>query len=151
MKSRPLYFRVGKCLEFGANRAIKKDVKEISAFSKKVIKLIQSIPAGKVATYGQIAELAGKPQGSRGVAWILHSSSTAYQLPWHRVLNAQGKISFEIGTHNFRQQKKRLEKEGVDLTVDGRLSLARFQWKKKAPKKRTKAKAQATTPRMFRS
>lgn len=122
---------------------------EISAFSKKVIKLIQSIPAGKVATYGQIAELAGKPQGSRGVAWILHSSSTVHQLPWHRVLNAQGKISFEIGTHNFRQQKKRLEKEGVEFSADGRLSLARFQWKKKAAKKKTKAKTKG--PRMFRS
>jgi methylated-DNA-protein-cysteine methyltransferase-like protein len=130
----------------------------ISDFSKKVMQMIKTIPAGKVATYGQIAELAGKPQGSRGVAWILHSSSTAHNLPWHRVLNAQGKISFEFGTHNFRQQKKRLEKEGVELTPDGKLSLTRFQWKKKPRKvagsrKKTKASsglAAKTRPQMFR-
>ena len=46
---------------------------QISEFTAKVLKQIRSIPAGKVATYKQIAELAGKPQGSRGVAWILHS------------------------------------------------------------------------------
>lgn len=109
------------------------------------MQLIRQIPEGKVATYGQIAKLAGKPQGSRGVAWILHSSSTAHQLPWHRVLNSQGKISFEIGTHNFRQQKKRLEQEGVDITSDGRLSLTKFQWKKKE----TTLKVKANRPRMF--
>ncbi len=122
---------------------------EISAFSKKVMQLIRSIPEGNVATYGQIAKLAGKPQGSRGVAWILHSSSTAHKLPWHRVLNSQGKISFEIGTHNFRQQKKRLEKEGVEISAEGKLSLAKFQWKKKPAKVKTKSKS--NRPQMFRS
>jgi len=120
-------------------------VTEISDFSKKVIQLIRQIPAGKVATYGQIAKLAGKPQGSRGVAWILHSSSTVHQLPWHRVLNAKGKISFEAGTHNFRQQKKRLENEGVVVSVNGQLSLAKYQWKKKEPKKKINPKR----PQMF--
>ena len=81
---------------------------QISEFSQKVIEQIRKIPEGSVATYKQIAELAGKPQGSRGVAWILHSSSTVYKLPWHRVLNSKGSISFEIGSANFRQQKKHL-------------------------------------------
>lgn len=119
---------------------------EVSAFSKKAMTLIRAIPSGKVATYGQIAALAGKPQGSRGVAWILHSSSTVHRLPWHRVLNAQGKISFEKGTHNFKQQKKRLEQEGVVLTSDGKLSLTKYQWKKKAPKPRLAS----NKPKMFR-
>jgi len=117
----------------------------MSEFTKKVIRLIQAIPEGRVATYGQIAELAGKPQASRGVSWILHSCSTAYKLPWHRVLNAQGKISFEVGTHNYRQQKKRLENEGVEFNLQGQLSLSKFQWKKKVPvKKKTR-----NQPRMF--
>ena len=110
----------------------------ISDFSKKVLKQIHSIPVGKVATYKQIAELAGKPQGSRGVAWILHSCSTTYKLPWHRVLNSKGKISFERQTHNFLQQKKRLENEGVIISSDGQLDLAKFQWKKRPL--RTKSK-----------
>lgn len=109
------------------------------------MQLIRQIPQGKVATYGQIAKLAGKPQGSRGVAWILHSSSTVHQLPWHRVLNAQGRISFEVGSHNFRQQKKRLEKEGVEISADGRLSLPKFQWQKKMPV----AKSVRNRPQMF--
>ena len=111
---------------------------QISEFTEKVIKQIRSIPAGKVTTYKQIAELAGKPQGSRGVAWILHSCSTTYKLPWHRVLNSKGKISFERQTHNFRQQKKRLESEGVIINADGQLSLAKFQWKKRASKMKSK-------------
>lgn len=118
---------------------------EISAFTKKVLKQIQSIPMGQVATYKQIAALAGKPQGSRGVSWILHSCSTTYKLPWHRVINSQGKISFEKNSHNFRQQKKKLESEGVELNSEGQLSLKKFQWKKRPPV----AKASRNKPRMF--
>lgn len=119
---------------------------QISDFTKKVMQYIHKIPEGKVATYKQIAELAGKPQGSRGVSWILHSCSTTYKLPWHRVLNSQGKISFERNTHNFRQQKRRLEKEGVVLTLDGELDLKKFQWNKKPSQRRHKK----DKPQMFR-
>jgi methylated-DNA-protein-cysteine methyltransferase related protein len=104
---------------------------QISEFTKKVILTIKKIPNGKVATYKQIAGLAGKPQGSRGVAWILHSCSTKYQLPWHRVLSSQGKISFKPGSSQFRLQKRRLEAEGIIITPEGKLSLTKFQWKKK--------------------
>ncbi len=122
-------------------------VVQISEFSKKVIKQIRLIPKGKVATYKQIAELAGKPQGSRGVAWILHSSSTTYKLSWHRVLNCKGTISFDKTSHNYRQQKKRLESEGVVFSSGGQLSLIKFQWKKRAPKPKSKA----GTPKIFSS
>jgi len=116
----------------------------VSKFSAKVMKNIKSIPSGKVATYKQIAELSGKPQGSRGVAWILHSSSTHYKLPWHRVLNSKGTISFEKGSRNYKEQKRRLEKEGVEF-VGGQLDLAKFQWKKKISKPKTKK----GTPKIF--
>lgn len=116
-----------------------------SEFTKKVMQHIRKIPPGKVATYKQIAELAGKPHGSRGVAWVLHSCSTTFKLPWHRVLNSQGKISFPKKTHNFREQKRRLEKEGVDFISEDGLNLAKFQWKKKP----TKAKKVKNEPRMY--
>lgn len=119
---------------------------QISEFTKKVLKQIQSIPKGKVATYKQIAELAGKPQGSRGVAWILHSCSTTYKLPWHRVINAQGKISFEKTSHNYRQQKKLLENEGVVFGDGAQLNMTKFQWKKRPAKQKVKA----GKPQMFR-
>lgn len=119
-------------------------VVEISAFTKKVLQNIAKIPKGKVATYKQIAALSGKPQGSRGVAWILHSCSTTYKLPWHRVLNSQGYISFDKNSHNFRQQKRKLESEGVSLSADGRLDLTQFKWKKSPPKTRN-----SRSPKMF--
>jgi methylated-DNA-protein-cysteine methyltransferase-like protein len=120
---------------------------QISEFTKKVMQQINKIPAGRVATYKQIAELAGKPQGSRAVAWILHSCSTSYKLPWHRVINSKGKISFEMGTHNFRKQKKNLENEGVVLAGDGQLSLNQFQWKKRAPVSKSKKAPQIFSKR----
>jgi methylated-DNA-protein-cysteine methyltransferase-like protein len=118
---------------------------EISEFTKKVMQQIHRIPKGKVATYKQIATLAGKPQGSRGVSWILHSCSTTYKLPWHRVLNSQGRISFDRKSSNFRQQKKRLEAEGVSITADGELDLTRFQWKKQPVSRKPKT----GQPKMF--
>lgn len=120
-------------------------VVQVSEFTQKVLKLISAIPKGKVATYKQIAQLAGKPQGSRGVSWILHSCSAIYKLPWHRVVNSQGKISFDRKSHNFRQQKRKLESEGVFLSPDGKLDLSQFQWKKKPKRVRTKLKQ----PRLF--
>lgn len=117
---------------------------EISAFTKKVLKNIAKVPKGKVATYKQIAALSGKPQGSRGVAWILHSCSTTYKLPWHRILNAQGHISFKRNSHNFRQQKKKLEAEGIYLDPAGHLDLKKFQWKK-----RPAAIKNSRMPKMF--
>ncbi len=105
-------------------------VVQISDFTKNVLKNIAKIPSGKVATYKQIASLSGKPQGSRGVAWILHSCSTTYKLPWHRVINSKGRISFDKTSFNFRQQKRKLEAEGVLLSSDGQLDLTKFKWKK---------------------
>ena len=105
---------------------------------------IKGVPKGRVATYRQIAELSGKPQAARGVSWILHSCSTAYKLPWHRIINSKGKISFEHGTYNYRKQKKLLENEGVLFGAEGQLNLKKYQWKKKpTPLKDSKA------PKMF--
>lgn len=99
-------------------------------FTKKVIAAIKKIPKGKVATYGQIARIAGKPQGSRGVAWILHSSSQAQDLPWFRVINSQGKISFPVMSEHWIRQKNHLAREGVELGAGEKISLKTYQWKK---------------------
>ncbi len=115
-----------------------------TAFSQKVIGLIKKIPKGKIATYGQIAKLAGKPQGSRGVAWILHSCSESHSLPWHRVLNSKGKISFSPTTAAFLRQKRLLQKEGVLFADRGQLDLKKYQWNKKISAKKT-----AHAPEMF--
>jgi len=90
-----------------------------NTFTEKVIKVIQKIPRGRVATYQQVAGLAGKLHASRGVAWILNSSSKKYKLPWQRVINSKGRISFKPGTHHFMMQKRLLTKEGVKVDAAG--------------------------------
>lgn len=114
----------------------------ISEFTIAVLEIVKKIPRGKVTTYKQIAELAGKPGASRGVSWILHSCSTKYKLPWHRVINSQGKISFDPTTVHFRKQKKWLEMEGLPFDSAGKLNLHRHQWKppRISPKQRRPAK-----------
>ena len=98
----------------------------ISEFSKHVIEIIKKIPAGKVATYGQIATLAGNNKAARQISRILHSSSGKYKLPWHRVINFHGKISLRIGD-GFEMQKAILESEGI-LVKNGKIDLKKFQW-----------------------
>jgi methylated-DNA-protein-cysteine methyltransferase-like protein len=88
---------------------------------------IAAIPAGKVATYGQIAHLAGKPWGARQVSWILHSQSDKYKLPWQRVIGANGRISLPLG-RGFIEQRRLLRQEGVKVDDWGRIDLKTFRW-----------------------
>lgn len=99
-----------------------------SPFSSKVLQLIRRIPTGKVATYGQIAALAGNPRAARQVAWLLHGASDKYGLPWQRVIGAQGRISLPRG-RGYRLQKKLLEQEGVRFQRGGHINLDAYQWK----------------------
>lgn len=94
-------------------------------FTKEVIKLIQSIPFGYVATYGQIAKLAGNSRGARQVSWILHSMSAKHQLPWHRVINAKGEVS---AAHKLEEQRNMLEMEGIEFVTDSKVNLKDYQW-----------------------
>ncbi|HSA95802.1 MAG TPA: MGMT family protein [Acidobacteriota bacterium] len=96
-------------------------------FTREVKRAIRSIPRGRVATYGQIAALAGREHGARGVSWILHSSSEAAGLPWHRVIGAAGRISLPRG-RGFEEQKRRLVAEGVAVGPGGRVDLKRCRW-----------------------
>lgn len=86
----------------------------MNAFTKDVIKVIQNIPPGKVMTYGQIAAHAGSPRGARQVARLLHSMSAKYSLPWHRVINAEGKISIP-DVESRKMQETLLKSEGVEV------------------------------------
>lgn len=112
-------------------QAARKPLGELTLFTRGVIRMIKAIPEGKVATYGQIAKLAGKPHGSRGVSWILSSCTRAYQLPWFRVIGSKGSISIPWGTPGFQKQKRLLSEEGVSVADDGRVDMKTYQWKKK--------------------
>jgi methylated-DNA-protein-cysteine methyltransferase related protein len=100
----------------------------MTPFTEKVIQLIRSIPNGKVATYGQIARLAGSPRAARQVVRILHTMSKKYQLPWHRVVNAQGKIALK-DEESYYAQLMRLEAEGVEFGQHDLIDLEKYQWK----------------------
>jgi len=99
-----------------------------SEFTKNVIKLISAIPEGKVFTYGRVAAAAGNPNGTRGVVWVLHSSSTRENLPWHRVINSRGTISLRPG-YGFELQKQLLESEGVEVDDEGAVDLNTYLWR----------------------
>jgi methylated-DNA-protein-cysteine methyltransferase-like protein len=89
--------------------------------------LIRAIPRGRVATYGQIAVMAGLPNGARQVARLLASSSRAHRLPWHRVINASGGISLASGAGG-ELQRSLLAGEGVAFRR-GKVNLRRFGWR----------------------
>lgn len=97
-------------------------------FCAEARRWIAAIPRGRVATYGQIAHLAGKPWGARQVAWILHSQSGKYRLPWQRIIGARGQISLPPG-RGFEEQRKLLRREGVVVAASGRIDLGRFRWR----------------------
>jgi len=97
-------------------------------FYQRVIRVIKRIPKGRIATYGQVAALAGSPRAARQVVRALHSSSGKHKLPWHRVINSMGSVSLPRG-QGFEQQTKMLEDEGVVFGLGGRVNLKRYQWR----------------------
>ena len=94
----------------------------------RIIKILKRIPHGRVATYGQIAALAGNPRAARQVVRALHSSSLKEALPWFRVINSKGTISLPRGA-GFEQQRSRLAAEGIECDANGRVDLVAFQWR----------------------
>ena len=92
---------------------------------KAVWQVVQGIPRGHVLTYGEVARLAGMSRAARRVSQAMRRAPKSMKLPWHRVVNAQGKISFPEDSSGFRRQKEMLEKEGV-VFLNGKIDLERF-------------------------
>jgi methylated-DNA-protein-cysteine methyltransferase related protein len=99
----------------------------MASFTEKVVRIIQSIPPGKVTTYGQVASAAGSPRAARQVVRILHSMSDKYNLPWYRVINSKGEIGFQ-DEEMFFTQKMLLQSEGIEFEYERKISLNRFLW-----------------------
>lgn len=96
-------------------------------YTQRVVEAIKSIPPGKVATYGQLAAMAGNPRGARQVVRVLASLSAKEGLPWHRVINSKGTIS--LPGAGFDEQKTRLAAEGVAVDERGAVDLDEYQWR----------------------
>lgn len=96
---------------------------------QRIYQVVRRIPRGRVATYGQVAEIAGLPGRARQVGYALHALSGSSAVPWHRVLNARGMISLPPTSRSALEQRLLLQREGVPFTQQGRVPLARFQWR----------------------
>src|SRR5215207_2291776 len=92
-----------------------------------VVAAVRRIPRGKVCTYGNVAEVAGLPRRARLVGTVLRQTPSARGLPWYRVINAGGRISFPVGSDAYARQRHELEAEGV-VFVGGRVDLRRYGW-----------------------
>jgi methylated-DNA-protein-cysteine methyltransferase-like protein len=92
--------------------------------------VVSRIPRGRIATYGQIAHIAGMPRQARLVGYALHALPANTRVPWHRVVNAEGAIS--TPPRSAARQRRLLEQEGVKFDNRGRIPLDDFQWEPRA-------------------
>jgi methylated-DNA-protein-cysteine methyltransferase-like protein len=93
-----------------------------------VWKVVSEIPSGHVLTYGEVARLAGLPRAARRVSQALRRAPRDMELPWHRVINSQGKISFPEDSSGWKRQKDKLEDEGV-VFLKGKVNLEQFGYR----------------------
>lgn len=95
-------------------------------FKAKVIEIINQIPAGRVSTYGTVAQLAGLPRGARLVGGILHYQGD--KTHWHKIINRHGFISTRCLDHPKQLQKVLLEQEGIEVNKDFMVNLEKYGW-----------------------
>lgn len=100
------------------------NIKNTFTFTQKVVLILKNIPYGKVTSYGTIAALAGSPRAARRVVQILHQTEN---IPWHRVINSQGKIAIKE-YEGFQEQKMLLSMEGVESESNGKIDLQKYTW-----------------------
>src|SRR6185436_9843934 len=105
-------------------------------YRERVYQIVRRIPRGRVMTYGQIAYILGKGYTPRTVGFVMHGSD-GNKLPWHRVINSQGRCSTGRIVLPSDMQQRMLEKEGVKFDDTGRCDLEEFLWK---PRRRTSSK-----------
>ena len=98
-----------------------------SSLYDRIYAVVRQVPHGRVATYGQVARLAGLPRRARLVGYALHAAPDGLQLPWHRIINASGRISLPRESGHYDYQKALLVAEGVTFRSE-RIDLSRFQW-----------------------
>ncbi len=95
---------------------------------QRVWRVVTEIPAGHVLTYGEVARLSGMPRAARRVSQALRRAPDGIGLPWHRVINAQGRISFPEDSSDWNKQKELLEAEGV-VFLNGKVDLNCFGYR----------------------
>jgi methylated-DNA-protein-cysteine methyltransferase-like protein len=110
----------------GTGQSAARDAEMQAEPAERIWQVVALIPRGRVATYGQVAALAGMPRHARLVGRTLRDLPQGSRLPWHRVVNASLKISLRPGTGGHEQQRRRLEAEGVSFV--GERIPRQFRW-----------------------
>ena len=95
---------------------------------QRIWQVVMLIPPGAVSTYGDVARMAGIPRGARRVGSALRKIPPETRIPWHRVINSQGRISLPDGSKSQLTQKERLEAEGIRFNSSKRIDLNNFRW-----------------------
>lgn len=96
---------------------------------QKIYEVVRQIPVGSVATYGQVAALAGNKRWARVVGYALHVNPDPEGIPCYRVVNREGRLSDAFAFGGVNRQKILLESDGIEV-VDNKVDLSRYQWKK---------------------
>lgn len=104
-----------------------KTVMDTQTRMKRIRETIRDVPKGSVASYGQIADIAGIARGARQVAYTLRSLPKGHELPWHRIVQVSGRIAFDKNSPQFEEQRDRLMMEGV-IVSSGRIDMGKFRW-----------------------
>ena len=102
----------------------------------RIYAVVARIPAGRVATYGQVAAMAGLGKAARQVGYALHALPEGSPLPWHRVINSRGEVSLRAIPGYDGWQRHLLQEEGVVFDARGRVDLERFRWEPRSRKSR---------------
>ena len=93
---------------------------------ERIYEVVKQIPKGRVATYGQVAALAGNPRWARVVGYALHNNPDPENIPCYRVVNREGKVSSAFAFGGENAQRDLLEKEGIIFESDGHIDLEKF-------------------------
>ena len=100
------------------------------AATEAICAVVRRIPRGWVATYGQVATMAGMPRRARLVGRVLQRLDPKTNVPWHRVVNAKGEVSFSLSRNGGDiLQRRLLEKEGIEFDASNRMDLERSRWR----------------------
>ena len=107
-----------------------------AGINERIWQVVAAIPRGCVSTYGEVARRAGLPGAARRAGAALRALPSDSRIPWHRVINASGRISLPAGSDSQQLQRERLEAEGVEFRINGSVDLRRFAWENQGDQKR---------------
>ena len=122
----------------------------MNPFYHRIYRVVKHIPKGRVATYGIVARLAGRPGAARTVGWALSALPEENDVPWWRVINAAGRISFSAHDHSAVLQRALLLREGVKFAPGGAVNLSLYGWPAEAYDSVVAAQTRAASSRRSR-